>query len=785
MAFGALNTRASLLGASILSMAMLLAQSGLAQAQAQDAAAAVQPQKPKPTKKKRAAQADVPAQVRQANAQIGRANGAQSLDTITVSATKTEERAIDALAPVSVVTLEQIQLQQPKRLSDLFYNMPGVWMQDRGDDASTAVNIRGLQDFGRVAVIVDGARQNYQRTGHNANGSFFLDPELIGSVDVVRGPTANIYGSGAIGGVASFRTKDIQDVLRPGERWGVDMSGSYGSNNNRGLGSVFGGVRVDPTVDVFGGAVYRTQGNYQDGAGTTIGNTGNEIAAGLMKLTVRPADGHEVKFGGVFQDYQYTIGQLNRGPVVTRAQQALNQGSSVYDSNAKNYTGTVSWKYSRPDDMLFDFNVSLYGNRTDNDQTKTYHYSTSGAALCGAGSAGNNISGCVGDPRGYLIDTIGIDVNNTSRFNIGDWRNAVTYGFDAFNDKVTTFDTRGNSNITTPGGERTVSGGFIQLKNNYSSWLEVVSALRYDHYELNSSGLAGGNTSSSGDRLSPKITVGVTPVAGFTPYVSYAEGYRAPSITETLIAGSHAAGGGPNFFTCADGTGGLFCFLPNPNLRAEVGKTKEIGVNLKYNDIFASGDSFRAKFNFFRNDVTDYIDLVASTPEATPFGPFSRNYQYQNIASAKIEGFEAETSYDAGLWFAGVGATVQRGKNTDTGIGLATVQPRKVTTTGGVRLLDRKLTISAQWASVAANNDIPVGYSPSTAYDLVNLNVAYQPTRDVTLNFSVDNLLNQYYRPYAIPGNSVDGTTQNDALWTSAGPGIVYKGGLKIHFGGA
>jgi hemoglobin/transferrin/lactoferrin receptor protein len=779
MAFGALNSRALLLGASIVSMAVLSAQAGYAQAV--EPAVAVQPQKPKPAKKKRAA-APV-AELRNAQAQAPRA--AQSLDEITVTASKTQERAIDALAPVSVVTQEQIQLQQPNRLSDLFYNMPGVWMQDRGDDASTAINIRGLQDFGRVAVIVDGARQNYQRTGHNANGSFFLDPELIGGIDVVRGPTANIFGSGAIGGVASFRTKDIQDVLRPGERWGVDVGGSYGSNSNRGLASVFGGVRVDPTVDVFGGAVYRTQGNYQDGNGTTIGNTNDDIAAGLLKVTVRPAEGHEVKFGGVFQDYQYTVGQMNTGPVVTAAQRALYQGSSVYGSNAKNYTGTVTWKYSRPDDMLFDFNVSLYGNRTDNDQTKTYHYSTSGAALCGVGNAGNNISGCVGDRRGYLLDTIGVDVNNTSRFDVGSWRNAITYGFDAFNDKVSTSDSRGNSNITTPSGERTVSGGFIQLKNNYASWLEVVSALRYDHYELNSSGLAGGNTSSSGDRLSPKITVGVTPVAGFTPYVSYAEGYRAPSITETLIAGAHATGGGPAFFTCADGTTGLFCFRPNPNLRAEVGKNKEVGINLKYNDIFTSGDSFRGKFNFFRNDVSDYIDLVASAPEMTAFGPFSRNYQYQNIASAKIEGFEAETAYDAGLWFVGVGATVQRGKNVDTGIGLATVQPRKVTTSGGVRLLDRKLTISAQWASVAANTDIPVGYSPSTAYDLVNLYVAYQPTQDITLNFSVDNLLNQYYRPYAVPGNSVDGTTQNDALWTSAGPGIVYKGGIKVHFGGA
>ena len=306
--------------------------------------------------------------------------------------------------------------------------------------------------------------------------------------------------------------------------------------------SIFGGVRADPNVDVFGGAVYRTQGNYKDGNGTEIGNTGNELAAGLMKVTVRPAEGHEIKLGGVFQDYQYNIGQFNRGPVLTAAQRALFQGSSVYASDAKNYMGTLTWKYSRPDDNLWDWSMSLYGNRTDNDQTKTFHNNASGAAFCGNGNTGNNISGCVGDKRGYSLNTLGIDVYNTTRFNVGDWRNAVTLGIDAFQDDVSTFDSRGNSNITTPGGLRTVSGGFAQLKQNYSTWLEVISAIRYDHYDLHSPTVA---TGGGGDRFSPKITIGVTPAAGLTPYVSYAEGYRAPSITETLDLRCARHGGGP------------------------------------------------------------------------------------------------------------------------------------------------------------------------------------------------------------------------------------------------
>ena len=298
----------------------------------------------------------------------------QSLDTITVAASKTEERAIDALAPVSVVTLEQIQGLQPNRLSGILYQIPGVSVQERGDDPATVINIRGLQDFGRVAVVVDGARQNYQRSGHNANGSFFLDPELVGGVDVVRGPTANIYGSGAIGGVVSFRTKDINDVVRPGERWGVDMTGSGGTNSARGLGSIFGGVRADPNVDVFGGAVYRTQGNYKDGNGTEIGNTGNRARGrpdeGHRSPRRRPRDQVRRHFPGLPIQHRaaqpradHHVGAAGGDCAVRRSMRRMPR------TTRRRSPGNTR----KPDDNLFDWNVTVYGNRTENDQIKTYH----------------------------------------------------------------------------------------------------------------------------------------------------------------------------------------------------------------------------------------------------------------------------------------------------------------------------------------------------------------------------------------------------------------------------
>ena len=172
-----------------------------------------------------------------------RAQSSIALDPITVVATKTPETTTQALAAVSSIQQEQIQQFMPGRLSTIFSGMPGVWFQERGDDQGTAINIRGLQDFGRIAVLIDGARQNFQRTGHNADGLFYFEPELLAAADVVRGPVSNIYGSGAIGGVVSMRTKDVDDILAPGQNFGIATHGMLGTNTARGLTSAFAAAR--------------------------------------------------------------------------------------------------------------------------------------------------------------------------------------------------------------------------------------------------------------------------------------------------------------------------------------------------------------------------------------------------------------------------------------------------------------------------------------------------------------------------------------------------------------
>lgn len=58
--------------------------------------------------------------------------------------------------------------------------------------------------------------------------------------------------------------------------------------------------------------------------------------------------------------------------------------------------------------------------------------------------------------------------------------------------------------------------------------------------------------------------------------------------------------------------------------------------------------------------------------------------------------------------------------------------------------------------------------------------MGYKPTEDVLASFAIDNLLDQFYIPYLSALPDVPGQSPGVRF---AGPGITYKGALKIRFG--
>ncbi len=679
--------------------------------------------------------------------------GAQDvvLDTISVTTTKTEEKAIDSLGGVSVVGRREIDRIQPSRISDVFRDVPGVTSQENANDPAQSINIRGLQDFGRVNVLVDGARQNFQTSGHRANGVFYLDPEFIGTVDIARGPVSTIYGSGAIGGVVLFRTRGVDDVLAPNEQIGVAQKIGVGTNGAGLLSSSMGGMRIgNNSADMFAQLVTRHTYNYQDGLGRVVPDTGSELVGGLAKMNVRPADGHEISATALRQNLNFT----NNGSTGNSARFSDNVNADTY---------TLGYRFQRPDVPLLDFNVKVYNTKTNNSLT---FLADSPSKVFGA------LGAKVGSKQHFDIDTKGLDAFNTSRFDLGPFAHAVTYGIDGVEDRVRTDDSAGGfGSALTPSGQRRLGGAFMQDEVRYGGWLRVIGAARSDEFELNSA-----TTNSSGDRVSPKLTVGVSPGPGIELFGTYAEGYRAPAITETLTSSFHPFP--------------AFVILPNPNLRPEVAHNLEAGVNIKFDNVARPGDKLRAKLTAFRNNIDDFIDIDETTtshlvifiPGAPTSlcgripGAFARglcsflpDLQYQNIARANIRGVEFEGAYDWTDGFVSVAATHLDGENAITGTALVSVPPDRISGTLGLRFLDGRLTTGVRLTAVEAKKNFPVdGTIPnSKAYGLVDLFATYKHNDNVQADFTVQNLLDKRYQQY---------------LNSDQSPGLVAKAAVTVKF---
>jgi hemoglobin/transferrin/lactoferrin receptor protein len=609
--------------------------------------------------------------------------------------------AIESLSGASALDRGQIAEQyQPGRVSEVLRNVPGVTIQETARDPGVAVNVRGLQDFGRVNVLVDGVRQNFQRSGHSANGVFYFDPEMIKRVDVTRGPTATVYGSGAIGGVVAFEVLDADDVLRGNERAGVRVKTVYQTNGEGPLGSATAAARAGG-FDILGQFNSRQVDDYRDGAGNRIQASANDTDSALVRARWRQ-NGHMV--AGTFIDYHAGfIDAAANTPSVT-----LPATLTRRDSDLHNQQMNIGYSFARPDTPLLDLQAKIYRNETDLEQRKL-----------------NNAN--AGTLRGFNLVTEGFDVSNTSRFDFGWSKLALTYGGDAFRDVVSTFDRdpTGNADELTPGGRREVGGAFLQSHWRFGPYVDLIGAIRYDTYSVE-----GGAVELDGSRVSPKATLGVTPIPGITVFATYAEGYRAPAITETLIAGFHPGGF-------------AFRLLPNPNLRPEVAQNVEGGINLKYDGVVTAGDVFRAKATIFQNKVEDFIAGVFS-PLPPPFGQF----QYQNIANVTLDGVELEAAYDARRWFFGIAASRIRGTDDATGLPVNTIPADKLTLTGGVRLLDDTIVLGSRVRAVAAQDRVTTASLKTDGFTVVDLFATYKHSEDVSFSLNIDNVADKSYRQF-------------------------------------
>ncbi len=670
------------------------------------------------------------------------------LDTLSVTATKTAVPAVDALAGTSVVPRAALDRLQPGRLSEVLRDVPGVITQENRNDPAQAINIRGLQDFGRVNVLVDGARQDFQVSGHGANGVFYLDPELVGGVDVTRGPTATVYGSGAIGGVAAFRTRSIDDILAPDESAGFVQKQGFGTNGQRFVNSSALGARIGTAADVFGQFVFRDTAPYRDGAGLPVPDTGSELNAGLAKLTLRPAEGHALHDTALLQRFAFVNGgDTGAGARFANAVQAD--------------TVTFGYRFARPDVPLVDLSLDGYATTTRDALT---FLQDSPRGLYG------RLGTRAGDRLTYDLATAGFDAHNTARFETGPVAHALTLGGDGVGESRPDLRPgrrlrRGLHAVGTAGAGRRLPPGRDPRRavaahrrrapaRRLSSRRRGLSRARRaglaeDHGRRRAGrrprtlrdlcrGLPRAHDHRDADGGHPPVPglrdpPGSGPAAGGGPH---RRGRRQPARRRGGGAGGRAARqaravrhGGRRLHRHAGGRAGLL----------RPGDSRRPGLDLR-----------RPAGRF---------------PCVIP----ARSYQYRNVARADLSGAELEGTYDWGRGFVSLAATHVDGRDRATRESLLTVPPDRIGTTLGLRFLADRLVVGTRLTLVEARTDLPAAAQSraTKAYGLVDLFATCAVTDRITADVAVQNVLDRRYRAY------------NDAL---ASPGLAAKASLSIAF---
>lgn len=164
---------------------------------------------------------DAPAQAKSDPAQ------AQQGVNIIVSAPYRQSET-DVLSGTSVVTGEELTRSLRPTIGETLAHQPGVSASSFGPSASRPI-LRGFQGE-RVRILTDGIG-SIDVSNTSADHAVIIDPLLAERVEVLRGPSALLFGSSAMGGVVNVIDSRIPRSV-PEKGYRLSSIATYGSAAN-------------------------------------------------------------------------------------------------------------------------------------------------------------------------------------------------------------------------------------------------------------------------------------------------------------------------------------------------------------------------------------------------------------------------------------------------------------------------------------------------------------------------------------------------------------------------
>ena len=212
------------------------------------------------------------------------ANDQNNRDIVVTGALQTSER--DVLQGTSILSGEELVRQLRPSIGETLARQPGVSATSFGPSASRPI-LRGFQGE-RIRVLTDGIG-SIDVSNTSVDHAVIIDPLLAERIEVLRGPSALLFGSSAVGGVVNVIDTRIPRTV-PANGYRLNAIANYGSAADERSGGAAGDVGVGEHLVLHADGSYLKSDDLRTGHGFILSPTARAAALSQVGLAQPGAD---------------------------------------------------------------------------------------------------------------------------------------------------------------------------------------------------------------------------------------------------------------------------------------------------------------------------------------------------------------------------------------------------------------------------------------------------------------------------------------------------------------
>jgi vitamin B12 transporter len=621
------------------------------------------------------------------------------VETVVVSANRTETTPEQAVVSASVITEQQLATRQFPMLFDMLREIPGMQVSAYGPlGALASVYTRGA-DYTGTLVLLDGVPLN------DPGGELHLEnfsTDGLDRVEIVRGPESALFGAEAAAGVIQLFTKrgDPEDTVPHGS-----VSYERGSfQTDRWIANLTGGLlsRLDYSLSA---SELHTVGEWP--------NTFYLNNTGMANLGYKFSDSTQLR--AVFHAYAAhagTPGQIAYGvddPVPTEETRDNTVSLRLDDSRGANYQQQFTFGFHRLSDRYND--DEPYGEQPLAALVQNVAGPPAGTYFV---TLVNPYAPPSVIPPGLSLvqtdayfgpsDSLDITERKTAGYQgtLSHRTGAIVFGYGYQNQ---------SGNLSGVPASRTNHGFFANLQQSLGSRILLTGGGRVEH--SSAFGTIGSGRGGASLRLFGEHGV----LSSASLRVSAGRGVTEPSLLENFAQSPY--------------------FFGNPALRPETTTTYETGVVSEW-----WGRRVRTEVSLFRNSFHNLIAFVGDT--------------WENIEASWARGIEtsAQARVSRNILITGsymrlytdITASTSP-ESSDTGIGEPLVHRPRNSGSVTIAVTPKRwsLVVGGRFVGERQDADFTFGITRNPGYENLYASASYDLAKHFTPILRIDNLLNERY----------------------------------------